>query len=240
MKLNKSQIIWGIVLLLLILAGIVLFFVGKNNGWFTVFESRESLSAYISSFNGWAPVVFFALQFMQVIVSPIPGNLTTLMGGILFGFWQGFLISLLAIIIGSICAFLLGKALGRPLVERVIGKKTVEKYLNTVSSRQLIILFLLFLLPVFPDDVLCLIAGLTAMRLRTFTLVMVVTRPWGLLVSALIGSGLLSVSIPVWLWIVFGVVCIALIILAIKYAPRIEERLHAWMNKLSRKKSGVN
>ena len=240
MKLNKTQIIWSVVLLLIIAAAVVLYIVGKNNGWFSVFESRESLREYISSFNGWAPVVFFALQFMQVIISPIPGNLTTLMGGILFGFWQGFLISLIAIVLGSLCAFLLGKAFGRPLVERVVSRKVVEKYLGTVSSRQLVVLILLFLLPIFPDDVLCLVAGLTAMRLRTFALVMVLTRPWGLLVSALLGAGFISVSIPLWAWILFGVLCAALLFFAIKYAPRIEERVHIWIKKLTHRKSNTN
>jgi uncharacterized membrane protein YdjX (TVP38/TMEM64 family) len=98
----------------------------------------------------------------------------------------------------------------------------------------------MFLLPVFPDDVLCLIAGLTAMRLRTFTVVMVLTRPWGLLVSALLGAGLISFSIPLWIWIVIAVFCAALFVLAIKYAPLIEERIHQWVKRISRKKEDVS
>ncbi len=240
MKISRSQIVWGIVLVAIIAALVVLYFVGKNNGWFTVFESRESLRAYVESFGSWAPLAFAALQFMQVIISPIPGNLTTVMGGILFGFWRGFLLSLLAIFLGSVCAFLLGRAFGRPLVERVVGKYMVDKYLGTVSSRQLAVLILMFLFPLFPDDVLCMIAGLTAMRLRTFVVVMVLTRPWGLLVSALVGAGLISVSIPLWGWIIIGVFGAALFVLAIKYAPQIEERMHGWLKKLIRDKEHIS
>ena len=237
MKLTKSQIIWSAVLFLIIAALVVLYIIGKNHGWFSVFESRENLREYVSSFNGWAPVVFFALQFMQVIISPIPGNLTTVMGGLLFGFVQGFLISLLAIVLGSICAFLLGKSFGRPLVERIVSKKVVDKYLNTVSSRQRLVLILMFLLPLFPDDMLCLIAGLTAMRLRSFALVMILTRPWGLLVSSLLGAGLISVSIPLWGWILIGISLLVIIFLGIKYAPVIEERMHERINKLIHRKN---
>jgi uncharacterized membrane protein YdjX (TVP38/TMEM64 family) len=237
MKLTRSQIIWSAVLILVIAAFIALYIIGKNHGWFSVFESRETLREYVSSFNGWAPVVFFALQFMQVIISPIPGNLTTVMGGLLFGFVQGFLISLLAIILGSLCAFLLGKAFGRPLVERIVSKKVVDKYLNTVSSRQRLVLILMFLLPMFPDDMLCLIAGLTAIRLRTFALIMILTRPWGLLVSSLLGAGLISVSIPIWGWISIGVALLGIFIIGIKYAPVIEERMHTWINKLMHRKN---
>jgi uncharacterized membrane protein YdjX (TVP38/TMEM64 family) len=98
----------------------------------------------------------------------------------------------------------------------------------------------MFLLPVFPDDVLCLIAGLTAMRLRNFTVVMILTRPWGLLVSALLGAGLISVSIPLWVWIMIGVVCVALFVLTIKYAPHIEERIHLWLKKIMHKKEDIS
>jgi uncharacterized membrane protein YdjX (TVP38/TMEM64 family) len=240
MKISRSQIVWGIVLLAIVAALVVLYIVGKNNGWFAVFESRESLRAYVESFGSWAPLAFTALQFMQVIISPIPGNLTTVMGGILFGFWRGFLLSLLAIFLGSVCAFLLGKAFGRPLVERVVSKNVVDKYLGTVSSRQLAVLILMFLFPLFPDDVLCMIAGLTAMRLRTFVVVMVLTRPWGLLASALVGAGLISVSIPLWGWIIIGIFCAALFVLAIKYAPQIEERMHGCLKKMIRNKEHVS
>ena len=242
MKLKKSQIIWGAVIAVIIAALVFIYFFGKNNGWFSIFESRERFQAFVDSFGVWAPLVFFALQFFQVILSPIPGNLTTLVGGMMFGFWQGFLISLAAVIAGSICAFILGKLFGRPLVERVVGKKVVEKYLNTVSSRQRMVLILMFLLPFFPDDVLCLIAGLTAMRVRSFTLIMILTRPWGLLASALLGAGMISISftMPVWGWIIIGVVSAALFFLVFKYAPRIEERIHRWVEKISHKKNNAN
>ena len=61
MKISRSQIVWGIVLVAIIAALVVLYIVGRNNGWFTVFESRESLRAYVESFGSWAPL---ALQFM--------------------------------------------------------------------------------------------------------------------------------------------------------------------------------
>ena len=40
-----------------------------------------------------APVIFIALQALQVIVSPIPGEATGILGGYLFGQWLGLLYS---------------------------------------------------------------------------------------------------------------------------------------------------
>jgi uncharacterized membrane protein YdjX (TVP38/TMEM64 family) len=223
------------VLTLILAAVVILYYIGKNNGWFTLFESKESLQQYVASFGAWAPLAFFALQFLQVIISPIPGSVTTLVGGVLFGFFYGFILSFAAVFLGSLGAFLLGKKFGRPLVERIVGKPVIEKYLDTVSSRQRILLILMFVFPFFPDDVLCLIAGLSALSLPSFALIMLFTRPWGLLFSALVGSGIISV--PMWAWFIIAAVAIVVIVLASKYAPLIEERIHIWIKKTFQKNS---
>ena len=110
--------------------------------------------------------------------------------------------------------------------------------MKTVSSRQKTALILMFLLPFFPDDMLCLIAGLSAMRLPYFSLLVLLTRPWGLLFSALLGSG--AISVPLWGWIAIGAVMALLFVLSIKYAPLIEERIKAWLEKRFIKKNPSN
>ncbi len=228
-KFTKKQIIWCAVLAAVAAALIILYYIGKENGWFEFFVSKEKIQQYVSSFGALAPLAFFLLQFFQVIVSPIPGNITTLAGGLLFGFLPAFLISTAAVFLGSIAAFGLGKLFGRPLVEKIAGKEVVDKYMSTVSSRQRIVLIMMFLMPFFPDDILCLIAGLSAMRFTSFSLLVILTRPWGLLFSALAGSG--TISIPDWGWVIIVVVAVAAFILSIKYAPVIEERVKSWLEK---------
>lgn len=232
-KITKQQWIWIGVLAALVAACFILYFVGQHLGWFKFFQSREKVRDWVHSFGAWAPVAYFALQFIQVIISPIPGNVTTVAGGMLFGFFYGFALSLGAVILGSIVAFLLGKAFGRPLVERIAGKAVVDKYMKSVSSRQRVVLIMMFLLPVFPDDILCLIAGLSAMRLPQFTLIMILTRPWGLLFSALAGSGLLRM--PWWGWIIIAAAAGVLFVFSLKYAPAIEERTRLWIDKIEKK-----
>ena len=233
MRFSKKQIVWSTILATIIAACIVLYFVGKSYGWFALFESKGAVREYVASFGGWAPLAFFVLQFFQVIISPIPGSVTTLAGGLLFGFFPAFLISTAAVFLGSVCAFLLGKIFGRPLVERIAGKAVVDKYMTAVSSRQRVVLIAMFVLPFFPDDILCLIAGLSALRLPSFALLVILTRPWGLLFSALVGSGL--IAIPMWGWVIIGIIAAALFILSIKYAPQIEERTKFWLEKRLKK-----
>ena len=232
-QLSKKQVIWLCVLLSVLAALVALYYIGRHFGLFSIFESTRTLKEYVGSFGPLAPLIFFVIQFLQVIISPIPGNVTTLAGGLLFGFLNGFLISVAAVFLGSVCAFLLGKKFGRPLVERIAGKKATDKYMASVSSRQKIVLFLMFLFPFFPDDVLCLVAGLSAMRLPYFSILVLVTRPWGLLFSALLGAGL--ISIPIWAWAAIAAVVIVLFVFSIKYAPQIEERTKNLIDRIAKK-----
>ena len=119
------------------------------------------------------------------------------------------------------------------MVERIAGKKTIDKYMVSVSSRQKIVLFLMFLFPFFPDDILCLVAGLSAMRLPYFSILVLLTRPWGLLFSALLGAGM--ISIPIWAWAIIAAVVIVLFVFSIKYAPQIEERIKNLIDKIAKK-----
>jgi uncharacterized membrane protein YdjX (TVP38/TMEM64 family) len=236
-KLEKSQIWSGSVLLAIIVAAIVIYFVGNAKGWWAIFSSVEELQEYVSGFGAWAPLAFFFLQVLQVILAPIPGSVTTLFGGIFFGFWKAMLLSVAAVLTGSIILFLLAKYLGRPLVTRLVGEKRVEKYMKNMSARQFWVLFMMFLMPFFPDDVLCLMAGLTAIRFPGFTLLVLVTRPWGLIFSALVGSG--AITIPIWGWVLIGLASAALLFVSIRYPDKLEDWMSDRVINLFRKKKNI-
>ena len=236
-KLEKSQIWSGAVLLAITIAAVVLYFVGRARGWMSMFNSVGELQEYVSGYGAWAPLVFFALQVIQVILAPVPGSVTTLFGGIFFGFWKAMIISVAAVLVGSIILFLLAKYLGRPLVTRLIGEKRVEKYMEKMSARQFWVLFMMFLMPFFPDDVLCLMAGLTAIKLPGFALLVLVTRPWGLVFSALVGSGV--ITIPIWGWVLIGLASAALLFISIRYPDKLEEWMSGRILNLFRKKNGI-
>lgn len=185
--------------------------------------SQEKIQEYISGFGIAAPIIFALIQILQVIISPIPGNITTLAGGALFGFWQAFAISSIAITIGSLISFSLAKIFGRRLVVWMVGAKRVTKYVDIFMGKQRHMLAIMFLLPFFPDDILCFIAGITNMSFAYFLVLTLITRPWGLLFSALIGSGILSFN---WVsWLIIGISIVVIMFISIKYGQRIKWRI---------------
>jgi len=209
---------------------IALYFVLDHYGLIAFFQSGDEIQEYIAGFGIWAPLAFFALQLIQVIITPIPGNVTTLAGGLLFGFWTAFIISTVAVCLGAWIVFALAKRYGRPLVIRLVKEETVDKYLKELSARQRQGLILMFLFPFFPDDTISLIAGLTPMRLREFMIITVLTRPWGLLASALIGDSVITVSM--WGWVAIIVITVAAFAAVMLWGPKIEQKVKTWYKRI--------
>ena len=222
---NKKRMGWkGWTITALVVAALVgLYFWLRANGWLTLFSSPQAMQETVRGTGAWAPVIFFLLQAGQVIAAPIPGNVTAMAGGFLFGFWPATALSVAATITGSIAAFALARGFGRPLVARMVGVDLVEKYVDLVGRRGLGLLFAMFLLPFFPDDALCFIAGLTAISWPVFLIMMAVTRPPGLIMSALVGSG--SIVMPIWGWVRIGTAALGLVWLSYRYG----ERLNAFL-----------
>ena len=175
-----------------------------QSGFFAAAGSQESLRAYIEDFSPYSHLCFFLIQFLSVILAPIPSNISALAGGVLFGTWVSFLLTFSAVAAGSL----------------LVGQKVSEKYLDVIHAKTDIFLVLAFLFPFFPDDVLCILAGLTQISFRRFAGIILCTRPWGLLFASALGGA--SFSIPAWGMALIGAAGLLLFLLGMKYGDRAE------------------
>ena len=190
-------------------------------GFFLAADSRSELAAYIDRCAPWAHLAYFGIQLASVVIAPIPSNITAAAGAHLFGLWPSFLLTWGAVTLGSAVVFILARLLGRRFACQFVGEKLSEKYLDLIRRKRDVFLLLAFLFPFFPDDLLCILAGLTDISFKRFFLLVVVARPWGLLVACLVGSA--TVSIPLWGMVLLGVAGLAVFLLAMKYGDKIED-----------------
>lgn len=137
-----------------------------------------------------APVVFVLLQATQVVLAPVPGQLLAGVGGYLFGGGLGTLYSILGTSIGSTVVFVTSRRYGRPFAAHVLAPETLNRVDGLVADYGSAGLFVAFLLPTFPDDALCLMAGLTELRYRRFMVLLLVGRTPTFLASAVAGTSL--------------------------------------------------
>ena len=196
-----------------------------RSGFFTACASPEALEAYILRFSPYAHLVFFLIQFLSVVLAPIPSNVSALAGGLLFGTWPAFLLTMAAVVGGSILVFVLARSLGQSFADRLVDQKLSEKYRRLLHTKTTPFLVLAFLFPYFPDDILCVLAGLTPISFRRFLVILLLTRPWGLLFASALGGA--ALDIPLYGLIPLGAGGILVFFLGMKYGDRLEAAILA-------------
>lgn len=175
---------------------------------------------FIRSFGALSPIVFIILQILQVVLFIIPGEVTGFVGGYLFGSFAGTIYTTLGIILGSYFAFALARKFGRPFVERMIGQKYTKK-LDSFSEKKItMIFFLIFLLPVFPDDIFCFLAGITKMKLKTYLIIVSIGRFPGYLMLGILGGGLANSQMK--LFIILSILTAIILGVIFLFRKRIE------------------
>ena len=200
--------------------------------------TREQIQAYIESKGVIAPLIFILISFAQVTLIPIPGTITILAGIYLFGAWQSFIYSYVGTFIGAMLSFALGRLVGKPYVNWITGgKEKTEQLIKKLDGRENVFLFFAFLLPLFPDDILCAVAGDLPIKWLTFTIMQVITRATSILGIMIFMSGEI---IPFYGWglvviIVALIIGVAAFILSIIYSKQINEFFEKIIDKISKK-----
>ncbi|KRL58547.1 integral membrane protein [Latilactobacillus fuchuensis DSM 14340 = JCM 11249] len=144
-----------------------------------LFSNTTALQHYLGQSVMVGPIIFITIQIIQVVIPVIPGGISTAAGVLVFGPVWGFVYNYVGIAIGSIFNFLLARQFGKPFILHVISEKTYDKYIGTITEKKNFTRFfaLAIFLPVAPDDVLCLMAGLTEMSLKKFTWIIILCKP---------------------------------------------------------------
>ncbi len=186
-------------------------------------HSLEGVKELIQSAAPWSHLVFLLLQITSVILAPIPSNVTAMAGGACFGFPWGFFMTFVSVTCGSLLTFTLSRVLGQKWAQRLVKKKVSDKYLHLIQRKRDSFLLLVFLFPFFPDDIICILAGLTDIPFRRFALIVLCTRHWGLLVASLAGASLFSV--PGWILPLLGIGGVLLFAFGLRYGDVLEEKL---------------
>lgn len=149
---------------------------------------RDCLTAFVSGFGMGAPLVFILVQVTQVLLAPVPGEVTGFIGGYLFGMLPGFLYSTIGLTLGSWLNLFVGRLLGRRYVRRLIPLAHISRFDHMLRGRGLAVVFLMFVFPGFPKDYLCLFLGISDMPMRVLLVLAAVGRLPGTLMLSLQGA----------------------------------------------------
>jgi uncharacterized membrane protein YdjX (TVP38/TMEM64 family) len=193
--------------------------------WYGLVTDREWIRAAVASFGWAAPLVFIGIQIAQVIAAPVPGEATGFIGGYLFGALPGFIYSTIGLSIGSLINFGIGRMLGERFARRFVSKERFQRLDRLVNRQGIIALLILFVIPGFPKDYLCLALGLSTLPVKLFAPMACAGRIPGTLMLSLQGAALYERSYGL-LAAVAGA-GLVLVLLAYRY----RETLYRWAEK---------
>lgn len=175
-KLSNKQWIQGITVLGILVSIWLAVYIKSNP---EVFAVGGSFQYFLKELGIFGPLLFIAIQIIQVLYPVIPGGLTCVIGHVLFGPLIGFVYNTTGIFIGSVLAFLLARHYGEGFVKSFVSNRVYNKYTGYLDRSKFFERFLVaaFILPGFPDDFLCMVAGMSKMSLKKFVCITLLSKP---------------------------------------------------------------
>jgi len=192
------------------------------------------MTDFLNSLGPLSFLGFVCIQALQVVISPIPGEVTGLIGGFLYGKFLGIVLSTIGLTLGSWAAFSLSRVFGKPFVETFVKRETMARYDYLLHHKGAFLVFFLFLIPGFPKDYLCYILGLGHLTIKEFLVISTIGRFMGTVLLTL-GGDYIRHHQYYRFSLLLGIAVVA-ILFSMAYKDKIENifrRLHSRTSKKS-------
>jgi len=203
-KITSSQ---KLLLVLVLIVGLALVFspLGEYLVAFSAWVSdRQAVSETLAPLGIWGPVLLLGLLVLQVFLAIIPGHALMLAGGYIYGFTASFIITTFSTILGSQIAFLVARRFGREVIYRLASPQVIERWDGLAAGQGGLFYFFTFVLPVFPSDLMCYVAGLGKVSPWRFFVANILGRMICAAFISLVGAYGLQLPVIFWVIVVAG------------------------------------
>jgi uncharacterized membrane protein YdjX (TVP38/TMEM64 family) len=173
------------------------------------FSDLNAVTASIRGYGLWGPTVLFVLFILQTFIAFIPGQALMVSSGYIYGFTGGILITWISLVIGGQAAFWLARHYGRPFAEKWVSAPTLDRWDKSAAGQGIGFYVVTLVMPFFPNDAMCYVAGLGHMTFRRFLAANIIGRGIASFLTVVVGA--YSDQIPGLLWMAI----IAFIVLGI-------------------------
>ena len=188
------------------------------------FGDRDAVSASMNQLGFWGPFVLAILFILQVFLAFIPGQALMVACGYLYGFWGGFLLSWLSLVIGGEIAFSLARRHGRPFAEKWISPQVLARWDKNAQGQGITFYAISLVMPFVPNDAMCYVAGLDRITHRRFSTANLLGRGLACLITSWIGA--FGSQAPAHVWIIIFVLGL-LAMLAWQLARHLQNKNYA-------------
>lgn len=153
------------------------------------FKTLEEINAFLSQYHTSSIFIYIGLQIIQIIICIIPGQMLQFASGYAYYFWIGFFLSIVGIALGTAITFYLARILGKNAMHILFGEKRINHFIEMLNSkRAYMVIFILYLIPGFPKDLITYAAGVSEIKLKPYLILSLVGRTPALMVSIMLGA----------------------------------------------------
>ncbi|MBL3641855.1 TVP38/TMEM64 family protein [Bacillus sp. RHFB] len=138
---------------------------------FLILTDANGLKSVLGGITVKGKLLFLLICFLQPIMLPLPEAVTVPAGSTLFGSFTAAYLSFSGTISGIAVMFLIARIGGQKLTLKLVKEKHLQSYQEYVKKNETAILFLLFIIPILPDEIICLGAGIGGGSFRRFILI---------------------------------------------------------------------
>lgn len=155
-----------VVLLVVAAISVGIYFVLRHFG----FTDADKLKGWIKSTGGWAIIVYILLRVsFTIFLSFVPAcsMIFDLLSLATFDYYPPiviFLICFASVVITSVIMDLIGRFGGNKAIIKILGKEDYEEAKDLVQEKGMVYVPVMYLLPIFPDDAICMVSGATKMN----------------------------------------------------------------------------
>lgn len=180
-------------------------------------------------------IIYVLLLALQIAFIPVNSLVLIVPAIVLFGSLKAMLLSLIGCVIGSMIAFFLGRLFGSGVMSWLFGKEKVQEFEERLSSAY-ILLPVFLLIPVFPDEVMCVAAGAAKVNPVFFTVTIIVTRAIDLFFTCFVGASIPFEGAYLIVWVALGAVALFSVYFLTKNQKKIVEFLTKKTKKIKKEK----
>ncbi len=158
---------------------------------FQFVSDTERFSAWLQSCKGASAAVFVAIRTFQTVIKIIPAEPLEIAAGYAYGAVGGAALCLLGSVLGSVLILLLVKTFGQKMLNLFVPQKVLNRfsYLND-ESRVAGLLFIIYLIPSTPKDIITYLSGFLKIKPWKFLLITSLARIPSIVTSTICGAEL--------------------------------------------------
>ena len=230
---NKRKLVISVLKLLILLTivvGIPLYIWLVHGDWLRRFEDVQEVIAFLERYETESIPIYLGLQVLQIVISVLPGQVFQIAAGYMYPFWLALLLAMTGAVLGTAITFGLAKLLGQDFLHLFFGEEKIDYYIERLNSkRAYTIVFLLYLIPGIPKDVVSYAAGASEMHIKPFLILSAVGRLPGMCGSLLMGW-MLEGEHYIGLGIVAGIAVISFVVCIL-----FRKRINGWLDRMYEK-----